>query len=395
MHKTFSFKLYRSEKNRCLHRQIEIAASIWNHCIALHRRYYRLYHKTLNKHRLQRHLTKLKHRPRFRYWNELGSQAVQDITDRIDRAYTLFFRNRKTGIKPAPPGFRPRHKYRSFTLKQSGWALQGENRVRIGRQIFRFSKSREIEGTVKTVTLKRDPMGDLYVFFCCEVEDRPNTHVTTGKIAGADFGLKDFLTFSDGSREVSPLFYREGRKAVRSAAKKLSSKQKGSNNRRKARTALARIHKRIADKRRDHHFKLARELTLRYDYLFLEDLNLKGMQRLWGRKIGDLGFALFVSILHHQASKAGSVVHHVGRWFPSSKLCSACGTVNEALNLKDRHWRCVCGAVHDRDHNAALNILLRGGVLSRVRRRKASRGGCRLTPESPSFGEGSTSMGIL
>jgi putative transposase len=280
------------------------------------------------------------------------------VAERIDRAYALFFRKAKTGA--APPGFRPRHKYRSFTLKQSGWALQGENRVRIGRQIFRFSKSREIEGTVKTVTLKRDSLGDLYVFFCCEVEDRPNTRVMSGQIAGADFGLKDFLRFSDGSREVSPLFYREARKTIRGAAKKLSSKQKGSNNRRKARTALARIHKRIADKRRDHHFKLARELTLRYDYLFLEDLNLKGMQRLWGRKIGDLGFAGFVNILHHQALKAGLVVHHVSRWFSSSKLCSACGTVNEALSLKDRHWRCVCGVVHDRDHNAALNILREG-----------------------------------
>ncbi|WP_022949711.1 RNA-guided endonuclease InsQ/TnpB family protein [Methylohalobius crimeensis] len=222
------------------------------------------------------------------------------------------------------------------------------------------STSREIEGAVKTVTIKRDPLGDLYVFFSCEIEDRPNHRVVSGESAGADFGLKTFLTFSDGSEEVSPLFYREGRKAIRRAGKKLSSKQKGSNNRRKARMALARVHKRIANQRRDHHFKLARRLALRYDHLFLEDLNLKPMQRLWGKKVGDLGFSEFVRILHPQAGKAGSVVHHIDRWFPSSRMCSACGTVNEALDLKDRRWRCACGTVHDRDRNAALNIFREG-----------------------------------
>lgn len=360
MHKTFSFKFYRSKKNRHLHRHIEIAAGIWNRCIALHRRYYRLYGKHLNKHRLQKHLTKLKQLPRFRHWSDLGSQAIQDIADRIDRAYTFFFRNRKAGIKSAPPGFKSRRRYRSFTLKQAGWTLLGGNRVRVGKHVFRFSKSREIEGKVKTVTIKRDTSGDLYLFLCCEVECQPNRRVMSGQIAGADFGLKVFLTFSNGSKEVSPLFYREESKAIRRAGRELSSKQKGSNNRQKARMTLARVHKRIADKRRDHHFKLARELALRYDYLFLENLNLKGMQRLWGKKVGDLGFARFIRILHHQSSKAGTVVHHTDRWFPSSKKCSACGAINETLNLKDRCWQCACGAVHDRDHNAALNILREG-----------------------------------
>jgi len=360
LRKTFAFKLYRNKKNRTLHRQIGIAAQIWNHCIALHRRYYRMFGKSLGAYRLKKHLTRLKKQPRFRHWNELGSQAIQDVVERIDRGYTLFFRNQKAGIKSAPPGFRGRHKYCSFTLKQAGWALLGGNQIRIGREIFRFSKSREIEGEIKTVTIKRDTLGDLYLFFSCEIEDQPNVRVMSGESAGMDFGLKIFLKISDGREEIAPLFYKEGSKALRRASRKLSSKQKGSNNRKKARRDLARVHRRIANRRRDHHFKLARKLSYRYDHILLEDLNLKAMQRLWGRKIGDLGFSRFVSILHHQAAKIGAVVHRIDRWFPSSRMCGECGAVNETLGLKDRTWQCGCGAVHDRDLNAALNILREG-----------------------------------
>ena len=362
MRKTFSYKLYRNKKNRHLHQRIGIAARIWNHCIALHHRYYRMFGKSLGLYRLQKHLTKLKKQPRFKHWNELGSQAVQDVVERIDRAYKLFLRNQKAGIKSAPPGFRASRKYRSFTLKQAGcgWALIGGNQIRIGKKIFRFSKSREIEGKIKTVTIKQDTLGDFYLFFSCEIEDQTIHRVMSGQSAGADFGLKVFLTFSDGTEEQSPLFFRESNKEIRRASQSLSSKKKGSSNRRKARLSLARAHKRIANRRHDYHFKLARKLSDKYDHVFLEDLNLKAMQRLWGRKVGDLGFSGFVKILHHQAGKTGTVVHHIDRWFPSSKTCSSCGSINNDLSLSDRRWTCDCGVTHDRDLNAAVNIFREG-----------------------------------
>lgn len=360
MRKTFAYKLYRNKKNRHLARQIEVAAHIWNHFIALHRRYYRLYNKTLSANRLKKHLTRLKKQSRFALWNELGSQAAQDVIERIDRAYKLFFRNQKAGVKSAPPGFCGRHKYRSFTLKQAGWALLGGNQIRINNHIYRFSHSRDIEGTIKTVTIKRDALGDFHLYFSVEQEEQPVHRVMSGQSAGTDFGLKTFLTLSDGEVETAPLFFKEGRKAIQLANKALSSKKKGSNNRRKARLALARLHKQIANRRRDYHFKLARKLAYRYDHLFLEDLNLKAMQRLWGRKISDLGFAEFVNILHHQASKTGTVVHHIDKWFPSSKQCSACGALNESLTLRERQWQCACGATHERDFNASVNIYREG-----------------------------------
>ena len=161
---TYKYKLYTSKQNKHLHRQINIAGCVWNHCIALHRRYYRLYGKSLNKYQLKKHISKLKKQPRYAFWNQLGSQAIQDVVLRIDKAYALFFRNLKTGIKTAPPSFRKVKKYKSFTLTQAGWALN-DNQLRIGKRIYKFTKSRDIKGVIKTVTIKRNALGELFVCF--------------------------------------------------------------------------------------------------------------------------------------------------------------------------------------------------------------------------------------
>ncbi len=196
--KTLKYKLYRSKRNRRLVRQIEIAASVWNHCIALHRRYYRLYGKRLNVARLQKHITKLKKQHRFAFWNELGSQAIQDVTERVDRAYRLFFNEIKAGRKSRPPSFRKKEKYRSFTLKQAGYKLLGDNRIRIGDTIYKFSKSRPVEGRIKTVTIKRDACGDLWLCFSVEQEVSSEVFPTTGKSAGFAECVKFFWTVQSG-----------------------------------------------------------------------------------------------------------------------------------------------------------------------------------------------------
>jgi putative transposase len=159
--KTFCFKTYHSKKNRYLHNQISLAGEIYNHCIALHKRYYRMSKKSLNAYSLQKHLTKLKKRERYSHWNQLGSQAIQDIADRIDKAYKLFFRNQKLGIKSGPPNFKKRRNYKSFTLKQAGYKLLEDNsrrynRIKIGNKIFKYFKSQDIQGSIKTITVKRD-----------------------------------------------------------------------------------------------------------------------------------------------------------------------------------------------------------------------------------------------
>jgi putative transposase len=354
--RTFVFKAYASKRNRKLHKQIDVASQIWNHCIALHKRYFRLFKKHLNQFQLMKHLTKLKKSQKHNQWKHLGSQAIQDIAQRIEKSYQLFFKSlkNKTARKVRPPSFRKRIKYQSFTLKQAGYAVFG-NSIAVGKQQYRLFNSREIEGQIKTLTIKRDALGDIY-FVIVTDGDHQIVKAATTKIAGFDFGLKDFLIESNGNRVEAPLPLKKSLKQLKKANRNLSKKKKGSNHRKDTKRSLAKLHRRIADQRKDFHFKTAAILAKQNKILCIEDLNLNGMKALWGRKVSDLGFASFVSILEHQATKTGCTVVKIDRWYPSSKTCHCCGTINQELQLRDRVWTCSCGITHARDVNAAINI---------------------------------------
>ena len=329
-----------------------------------------MFGKHLNLYKLMKHIAKL--RKRIEYWQQVGSQAVQDICQRIDKAYKLFFKQFKRGTRP--PSFKKIGRYKSFTLKQAGYKLLSGNKIRIGNKVYKFSKSREIEGKIKTLTVKRNNLGELFILVVTDFVTE-SIGVVTGKIAGFDYGLRTFLTVSDGTTIESPLFFKQSRNRLKSASKNLSSKQKGSNNWYKAKDNLNRVYEDVSNKRRDWFSKLAHKLTDEYDVLIFEDLNLDGMKRLWGRKVSDLSFATFLEILQTVAtqrvradrrltttgrrkSSQGKVVHFVDRYYPSSKTCSHCGHVHKQLSLKDRFWDCPSCKTKDipRDWNASVNL---------------------------------------
>ena len=230
--KTFCFKLYRAKRNKKLNRQIDAAGLIWNHCLALHKRYYKIFGKYLEKSKLQKHLTKLKRQKKFSYLRKINSQAVQDVTDRIDRAYRLFFNNFKRSIKCSPPHFKRVKKYKSFTLKQSGWKIEAwHNTIIINNQSYRYFKSREIVGKIKTITVKRDGVGDIFIFVVTDYK-KYEVFARTGKSVGFDFGFKEkILIASDGEDILAPSFLRSNMQALKRAAKSLSKKKKGSKKR--------------------------------------------------------------------------------------------------------------------------------------------------------------------
>jgi len=353
---TYKFKLYSSKKNRHLNQQVRVAGCIYNHIIALHKRYHQYFKQYPSVFTLNKHVTKLKKQNRFIFWNQLNSQSIQNVVERIDFGFKKFFRKENK----RPPSFRSIRKFKSFTLKQTGYKLLEDNQIQIGKKIFKYYQSRDIKGIIKNVIVKKDAVGDFYLFFVTDHEEN-RIKTMTGKSAGFDFGLKIFLTGSDESEIKSPEFFKHGLNKIKKAARNLSSKKKGSNNRALARLSLARAHKKIANQRSDFHFKLAKDMCLKYDFIFLETLNLSGMKKRWGRKVSDLGFAQFVSILHHQASKNGTVIHHIDKWFPSSKMCSVCLEINHDLKLSEREWICPhCGAVLKRDPNAASNVFREG-----------------------------------
>jgi len=185
--KTLKFKLYQSKRNKHLKRSINAAGVIYNHCIALHKRYYRMWGKHLNCAKLQSHIAKLRKRKAF--WQTVGSQAVQDICQRIEKAYQLFFKHHKKGVRP--PGFKKVRRYKSFTLKQAGYKFLGGNRIKIGNRVYQYWNSREIEGTIKTLTIKRTTLGELFIVVVVDTVGELETKVETSRIAGARFRIKN------------------------------------------------------------------------------------------------------------------------------------------------------------------------------------------------------------
>ena len=316
-----------------------------------------MFGKHLNQYRLMKHIAKL--RKRVKYWQKVGSQAVQDIIQRIEKAYKLFFKQHQKGTRP--PGFKKRRKYKSFTLKQASYKFISENKIKISNQVFKFSLSRKMEGKIKTLTVKRNNLGELFLLVVTD-HRQETIPIMTGKNAGWDFGLKTFLTGSDGAIIKSPLFFNQLRNKLKAANRSLSRKKKGSNNWYRAKDHLNRVYEEISHKRQDWFWKVSHELTDKYDVLIFEDLNLDGLKRLWGRKVSDLSFATFLEILQTVTKNKEKIVHFVDRWYPSSKTCSCCGYINKELNLKDRLWNCPSCKTNSilRDTNAAINIYREG-----------------------------------
>ena len=348
---TYKYKLYRTKNTRHLDRMLSEACFVWNHALSLQKRYYSLYGKYISLWRMQKHFVK---RIKRTY---LYSQSTQEVLERLDAAYARFFKH----LAKRPPKFKKASDFASFCYTQSGFKLQGNVfHVNSVNKDFRFSLSRPFEGKVKQVRVKRSHLNEWYIYVITDASPKNYAKTHKGASVGIDFGLKTYMTLSDGEKLSHPQFLKRDLKRLRKASKRLSSCAKGSRHREQARLALCMIHEEISDKRRDFQWKLAHDLCRRFDTIFIEDLNLSGMSRMWGRKMHDLSHASFCNILVQVAAKYGCTVHKIDRWFPSSKLCD-CGYKNVNLSLNDRSWACPhCGQSHDRDVHAAEMILRRG-----------------------------------
>ena len=348
---SYKYKLYRTDKTKHLDMMLREACFVWNHALSLQKRYYRLHKKYILWGVMQKHQAKRIKR------NFLGSQTVQEILERLDIAYKRFFEHLAT----RPPKFRKAKDFTSIVYKQCGFSLCG-NEIVISKihKSYKFSKSREYEGRVKRVVLKRNRLGEYFILIVTDAEPQSYGKTLKGASVGIDFGLKKYLTLSDGTAYDNPQFLKESLVELRRRYRNFSKCKKGSNNRERKRKELDRLMNDICNRRSDFQWKLAHELCRKYDRIFIEDLNLEGMNRRWGRKMHDLAHADFVQKLEYVATKYGVVVHKIDRFYPSSKICE-CGYINKDLKLSDRQWVCPeCGTIHDRDLLAANNILRRG-----------------------------------
>jgi putative transposase len=294
------------------------------------------------------------------YFARLNFSSAQATMRRLDRAFGAFFRRCAAGGKPGYPRFKGRDRFDSFTFPayRDGVRLNGSRLYVQHVGTIRVKLHRPVEGTVKTVTLKREA-GQWHVIFSCEMPDVPVADTGRPPV-GIDVGLEAFLTTSDGGREPNPRYLKTALPDLRQAGRAVARKKKGGHNRRKAVRRLQKVHARVRNLRREHHHQVALKLVRRHGFIAAERLNVQGMLRSgrFGRAISDAGWSGFLLTLRCKAEKAGIAFVEVDPR-GTSQQC-VCGR-EVRKDLSDRWHHCPgCGLSAHRDHVSAQIILARG-----------------------------------
>lgn len=298
------------------------------------------------------------------FFKTVHSQVLQDVLNRLDKAYQSFFNRVKKGGKAGFPRFQGKNRFHSFTYPQSGFSMKGNILTLSKIGDVRVQRHRKIKGKIKTCTIIHKN-GHFYVSFSCEIEKvTPST--APKKIIGVDLGIQHLAITSDGEFFENPKHLREKEQKLKRLQRSVSRKKRGSNRRRKAVRLLAKLHEHIANKRRDTAHKVSRKLVNEYDLIVFEDLNVQRMvknHRL-AKSISDSAWRNLIELTTYKAENAGKEVILVNP-YNTTQMCSACGEIVKK-ELKDRVHICDCGYIEDRDINAAKNILQLGNPLSVV-----------------------------
>lgn len=361
--KAFLYRLYPSRSQaRLLDATLETCRFFYNDCLAERKTAYQERGETIGKYE---QLRQVKERKATNPWAKtVHSHVLQTVVQDLDKAFDAFFRRVKAGEKPGYPRFKGRNRWHSMGFKEHGNGFRVDGRrlklAGIGRVAVRWH--RPTEGQIKTLRISKKA-GKWFASFSCVVDD-PTPLPATGKDVGIDVGLASLITTSTGDKEPHPRFYRKAQRRLRVAQRRVARRMKGGKNRRKAIVMLQRQHERIGNQRKDYLNKLALTLVKQHDRIALEDLTITRMVHgNLAKSILDAGWGYLVQRLTDKAASAGRVVVLVDPR-NTSKTCSGCGRLFEGLTLKDRWVDCPrCGLSLDRDHNAAINILNRGGQL--------------------------------
>ena len=339
----------------------------------------------------QNAIPNLKKQEETKWLKNVDSTCLQSAVRNLDNALSNFVKSKQGKRKGVKVGF-PKYKRKSnkqstkFASNYDSCKVDFENqKIKIPKLKTWISFANEIEqdripdGKLQSITISKNPAGHYFASLLYKVEKKPINYMPdVNNCIGIDFGLKNFIITNTGEKIDSPKAFNKSQKRLARLQRRHSRKKTNSKNREKSRIKVAKCHEKIANQRKDFNHKLSRKLINQYDFIFIEDLNIKGMsrgrkrkkpnaktrKRGLGKSVNDVAWAQFVSFLTYKAISEGKFVIKIDRYFPSSKTCSHCGYVKDKLKIKEREWICPhCNTYHDRDVNAAINILNEGRKL--------------------------------
>ncbi|MBD1815314.1 RNA-guided endonuclease InsQ/TnpB family protein [Microcoleus vaginatus] len=352
MYKAYNYRIYpTSEQEALLAKSFGCARWFWNYALNLCQETYKNTCKGLSRAYIQGLLPALK--KEYEWLKEPYSQCLQVVALNLSTAYKNFFDKRAM-----LPRFKSKHSRQSISYPQNV-KFDGDyiKLPKIGLVFCR--RHRDFEGDIKTVTVSGNPDGKLFVSVLIDDGKEKPELVPVDKTIGIDVGLTHFAITSDGSKFDNPKHFVKRHSNLKRKQQKLSRKKKGSQNRKKARLAVAKVHSKIARCREDFLQKLSRKIVDENQVIAVENLNIKGMVKNHNlaKAISDVGWGMFCTMLKYKSESEGKQYVEIDRWFPSSKTCNVCLNRVDNLTLDVRAWSCQrCGILHDRDVNAAINI---------------------------------------
>jgi putative transposase len=361
--KAYKFRLYPNEEQKVLFsKTFGCVRFVYNHYLAMRKTAYDTEKKSITYNQCASDLVQFKKDNAF--LKEIDSIALQQSLRHLDIAYQNFFRDKSVGF-PKFKSKKNNHFSYSTVSVNGNIKLEDKEVILPKLKTVRIKKHRHIPDTykLKSATISQEPSGKYYISILFEYEEE-TVSVVPLKGVGLDFSMKElFVSSYEELQGNYPKYFRQMEKKLAREQRKLSHCMKGSNNYNKQKIKVAKIHEKISFQRKDFLHKISWQITNAYDYVCIEDLNMKGMSQAlnFGKSVADNGWGMFTTFLAYKLSDSGKYLVKVNKWFPSSKTCHCCGYKYSELTLKERIWTCQsCGTILDRDENASINILGEG-----------------------------------
>jgi putative transposase len=364
MYRAFRYRFYPSPSQEVLLKKtLGCSRFVYNHFLALRIQEWTTNQKSVSFYETSSLLTNLKKEEETKWLNEVSSVALQQSLQHLQEAYNNFFKGLKKKQKVGFPRFKKKSNRNSITLTKAGFSHKdGEIFIAKSKKKLNIRWSRKLPSEdISSISISLTPSGKWFISIL--VEDNVDyTLPLCDKVLGIDLGIETFATLSNGEKVKMPDL-KPHYKKLKKLQKKHSKNKNGSKNKEKARLKVARQYEKITNIREDFQHKLSTRIINENQVIVLEDLNVSGMvkNRKLARAISQQGWYQFLTFLKYKATMYGREVIQVDRFYPSSKTCSSCGTIKSSLPLNIRDWTCdACGTTHDRDINAAINLMALG-----------------------------------